>query len=214
MAEEMKQDKKIEGKQEEQAKEVKETAEAKKEEKELGQEMKQDKTEVKEQNLKVQKEKSKKKGSEIKPKDYAVVNAQNLKISTKDSISICKMIRGKKIEQAIEMLEEVLVKKRVVKMENREVGHKHGKGIAGGRYPIKSSAEFIRLLKQLNANAIANMFDVDEGVLSCKADVASRRYRRMGHKFKATHLSLRIEKPKQKKNKKKKVQKKQGGKKQ
>lgn len=143
----------------------------------------------------------------IVAKDYAVANARSVKISKKYSVAICKMIKGKKIDEAIKMLEEVIVMKRAVRMENREVGHKKGKGMSGGRYPINASKEFIRLLKQLSTNALVNGFDIEEGRIVCKVNQASRRYRRMGHRFKATHIDLRIEVPKVKKKKSKKVKK-------
>ncbi len=126
----------------------------------------------------------------------AVVNGTNIKLSTKQAIAICKMIKGKTIEQALKMLEEVTQFKRVIKMNTMEVGHRHGKGIMAGRYPINSCKEFIRLVKQLNANALANEIDVDEMVIACHADMASRPYRRDGRKGKRSHLTLMLEKPK------------------
>ena len=135
-------------------------------------------------------------------KEYALVNATKLRISTKDSMSICKMIKGKTIERALKMLGEVLAMKRVVKMNNREVPHKKGKGIMAGRYPSNATKEFIRLIKNLNANAIVNEVPIDEAVISCNANVGSRAYRRMGQRFKSTNLSFKLELPKVKKKKK------------
>lgn len=152
------------------------------------------------QNKKIEEKKQEK----VKKKDFAIVNANRLRISTKSSIAICNMIRGKRTEEALEMLEEVTNYKRVVKMNNREVGHKHGKGVMAGRYPINTAREFIRLLKQLNANAIVNEIPIEEYIIFCKADVGSRAYRRMGHRFKSTNLILKLEKPKIKKKAKKK----------
>ena len=136
-------------------------------------------------------------------KNTAVVNANQLKISTKHSMAICNMIRGKTTEQALNLLEEVLRFKKVVKMNNREVGHKPGKGIMAGRYPQNACKEFIRLIKQLNANAVVNEVPIEEMTIFCKADVGSRSYRRMGQRFKSTNLQLKLEK-KIKKNKKSK----------
>ena len=134
-------------------------------------------------------------------KKTAKANAYSLKISTKQSIAICNMIRGKTIEQAIKMLEEVLVQKRVVKMNNREVGHKKGKGVMAGRYPITAAAEFIKVLKQLSANAIANEIEPEGLVIFCKANLASRPYRKGGTQGKRTHLSLELISKKTKKKK-------------
>jgi len=161
---------------------------------------KQDKTQEKKQEVAQAKNVNTKNGT----RKYAIVNATRLRISTKDSMSICKMIKGKTSERALEMLGEVLAMKRVVKMNNREVPHKHGKGIMAGRYPLNATKEFIRLIKQLNANAIVNEIPLEEAVISGIPNVGSRSYRRMGQRFKSTNLSLKLEVPKIKKGKKKK----------
>jgi len=151
---------------------------------------------------KVEEKKPEKKKEEIKKKDYALVKGNDLSISTKESMDICSMIRGKNTETAIKMLEEVIAFKRVVKMNKREVPHQKGKGVMAGRYPINATKEFLRLVKQLNANAIVNGLEIEKCKIFCKADFASRPYKRGGAKFKRTHVLLRLEKNKQKKNKK------------
>lgn len=130
---------------------------------------------------------------EIKKKNSASVYGKNLGISTKYAMDICKMIRGKTTEQAIAMLEEVVKFKRPVKMNNREVPHKKGKGVMGGRYPIKAALEFIRLLKELNANALVNQIPIEDCGIACNANRANRPYRKMGQRFKRTHLLLKLE---------------------
>jgi ribosomal protein L22 len=162
-------------------------------------------TEKKEiETSKVEEKKVEKKKEEIKKKDYAIVNGNDLPISTKESMDICSMIRGKTPETAIKMLEEVIAFKRVVKMNKREVPHQKGKGVMAGRYPINATKEFLRLVKQLNANAIVNGVEIEKCGISCKANFASRPYKRGGAKFKRTHVFLKLE-PKQikKKNNKK-----------
>ncbi len=136
-------------------------------------------------------------------KKIAVVNGMGLRISTKQSVDICNMIRGKKVDNAIELLEEVVNYKRVVKMNTREVGHKKGKGVMAGRYPVTAAKEFIRLLKQLRANALVNEIEYENLVIFCKANKASRPYRRSGTQAKRTHVTLMLEEKKNKKTKKK-----------
>ena len=93
--------------------------------------------------------------------------------------------------------------KRAMPMKG-EIPHRKGK-IMSGRYPIKASQEFIKLLKQLSANATVNEVDLEKVKIECKADRASRPYRRFGSmKFKRTHVTLKL---------KEKVEKKQGEKK-
>jgi len=153
---------------------------------------------------KVEEKKRETKKEEIKKKDYAIVRGNDLPISTKESMDICSMIRGRSTETAIKMLEEVIAFKRVVKMNKREVPHQKGKGVMAGRYPINASKEFIRLLKQLNANAIVNGLEIEKCKIFCKADFASRPYKRGGAKFKRTHVLLKLETKKIKPNKNKK----------
>ena len=137
---------------------------------------------------------------EKKPKRTdAVVNARNLPISTKHSIAICNMIRNKELDKAILLLEQAEQEKIAVPMRG-EIPHR--KGIMSGRYPINALGHFIKSLKSLKANAIANELELERYVIFCKADVASRPYRRFGRgKFKRTHLTLRLIQPVEKETK-------------
>ena len=126
-------------------------------------------------------------------KDYALVNGKDLPLSTKEGLHICDMIRYKNIDTAIKMVENVIVKKQVVEMRNREVGHKHGKGIMGARYPINASKEIVRLLKNLRATAVYNELDLEKVVLVfCMTNKASRPYKRGGTRMKRSHVTLKL----------------------
>ncbi|MEM4181670.1 MAG: uL22 family ribosomal protein [Candidatus Pacearchaeota archaeon] len=124
---------------------------------------------------------------EIKKKDKAIVRGLSLRISTKQSKYILKMIKNKKIDEAIKMLEEVVELKRAVPMNGLEIPHR--KGMASGRYPINSSKEIIKLLKQLKANSqvcgIENPY-----IILAMANIASRPYRRGRIRGKRTHIYL------------------------
>ena len=88
------------------------------------------------------------------------------------------------------MLSEVIRMKKAVPMKG-ELPHR--KGMERGRYPVKASAQFIKLLKQLSANASVNELDIEKGKIECKADRASRPYKRFGReKFKRTHVTLKL----------------------
>jgi ribosomal protein L22 len=138
---------------------------------------------------------------ENKPKKTeAIVNAKNLPISTKHSIAICNMIRNKEIDKAILLLEQAEQKKIPVPMRG-EIPHR--KGIMSGRYPINALGHFIKSLKVLKANALVNELELEKYRIFCKADLASRPYRRFGKgKFKRTHLTLKLIQPVKKVNKK------------
>ena len=66
-----------------------------------------------------------KKPVQTKPKvkkTKAIVNSSNLPISTKHSKAVCKLIKGKKIENAINDLEKIIVQKKTVQMK-AEIPH-------------------------------------------------------------------------------------------
>lgn len=154
------------------------------------------KTEIKHEEHKKEEKK------QIAKKDSAIANAFNLSMSPKYSKYICNMIRGKDIDTAQKMLEEVAVLKRVVKMHGLQVPHKHGKGIMAGRYPITAAKEFITLIKQLRANGIHNELEMEKYVVTGYANVASKPYKRGGARFKRTHVTLKLEKNLKSENKK------------
>ena len=89
-----------------------------------------------------------------KTEKIAKVNAPQINVSKKYAIAICKFIKNKNPEKMIEKLKLVQEKKKAVPM-HAEVPHKHNmpKGQVAGRYPVKASGIFIKLLKSLIANA-------------------------------------------------------------
>jgi len=176
--------------------------EAKKVEVQKSTEVKQEKIEEKQTKDTEASKNSKEKKPEVKKikKDFVLINGMDLPLSTKEGLHICDMIRYKNIDVAIKMLEQVIRKKQVVEMRNREVAHKHGKGIMGARYPINASKEFLRLLKNLRAAAIFNELDLEKVVLmQCITNKASRPYKRGGSRMKRSHITLKLAiNPKQK----------------
>ncbi len=133
--------------------------------------------------------KGKKEKPEIKKKTRAIVRGKDLHISTKHSVAICRLVRGKKMEKAVAELEKVLKKEKPIKMKG-EIPHRKGKGRERGRYPIKACKVFIKLLKSLAANSSVNGLE-EPYIFVAKADQASRPYRRFGSKrFKRTHILL------------------------
>ncbi len=154
--------------------------------------------EVKEVVEKTAEKTEKKKKTEEKKveKNEAFVNGKDLPVSTKHAVAVCDFIRGRSVERAIIMLGEVLQMKRAVPMKG-EIPHRKGKGMERGRYPLKACQEFIKLLKQLIANATVNGIDLEKGRIECKADRAARPYKRFGNKkFKRTHITLKLRKVK------------------
>ena len=182
------------------AEEIKKPIEEKKKEIKVAEAPKKEVKEEKVAPVEEKKEDKNKKKEENKiKKTEAIINGRDLKISTKHSIAICNYIRNKNVDRAIEMLSEVLTYKKAVPMKG-EIPHRKGK-IMSGRYPIKAVGEFIRLLKSLKANGIVNELELEKYVLFCKADVASRPYRRFGKgRFKRTNVIIKLILPVKKKS--------------
>ncbi|VVB79677.1 50S ribosomal protein L22 [uncultured archaeon] len=117
---------------------------------------------IAEPEKKEEKKKETKKVQQKVKKTEVVVNAQSVQGSVKTASAICRMIRYKPLEKAIEELELVAKQKKVVKMKG-EIPHKKGVGIMAGRYPHKLAKEFLVLVKSLKSNADSH--DVENPII-------------------------------------------------
>jgi len=93
----------------------------------------------------------------VKGDNIAKAKANELNMSPKHSIEIAGFIRHKRVNDAIAYLNEVVRLKKAVPFRyfNRNVAHK--RGLPGnwdaGRYPVKASKEYIRILESVKKNA-------------------------------------------------------------
>jgi ribosomal protein L22 len=166
-------------------------AETKKEEKKVEDKKTEEKKEAKTEKKIVKKVK----------RDEASVNGISLPISTKDSTAICRFIKHKSIDKAISDLELVEKLKKAIPMKG-EIPHRKGKGIMAGRYMTKPVGFFIRMLKNLKANA--NMNEMEEPIITeAVPNRASRPYGRGGMKRKRTHIFIKVVEKKKLQEKKK-----------
>jgi ribosomal protein L22 len=152
-------------------------------------------------------EKKEKKPAQIVKKDFVVVNAKSVPVSTKYAIAICKFIKNKKIKDARKELEEVGKLKKSIPMKG-EFGHRRGSGKVAsgeGKFPVRSSKYFITLLKSLAGNA-TNHDILDPIISEAIANRASAPAGRFGRwKRKRTHIMLKaINTPEKKQTKEKK----------
>lgn len=123
-----------------------------------------------------------------KKKDEAEINAHSVPISTKTSKDICRFIKGKRISDAQEFLEQVMLGKKALPMRG-EIPHRKGNIMSGG-FPFEASKHFIVLLKSLSANATANGID-DPVIVEAIPNMASRPFGRFGRvQKKRTHVRL------------------------
>lgn len=83
--------------------------------------------------------------------------ANELPMSPKHSIEIANFIRHQRVNDAIDYLNEVIALKKAIPFRrfNRNVAHK--RGLPGnwdaGRYPVKASKAYIRVLNSVKKNA-------------------------------------------------------------
>lgn len=126
-----------------------------------------------------------------KRKTTAVVNALDIPVSTKQSAAICRFIRGKKIQDAISDLQQVIAMKKSVPMKG-EIPHRKGKGMASGRFPKKAAERFIKILRSASANAVNN--EIENPVITKSvANIGSRPWGRFGQiRRKRTHIRIVI----------------------
>ena len=151
------------------------------------------KVEAKKEDVKVDEKKVevKKKVKDIPKKDVAIANGFSLKISPKQSKYVCRVIRGKSPEAAVKRLQEVIDEKRPVPMAGLEVGHKKGKGLAGGKFPKNACKGIMEIVKQVGANAV--VAGIESPIITiAKSDRASAPYRKAGRKAKRTHMHIEV----------------------
>ncbi len=100
------------------------------------------------------------------PDTSAKALGKDMPISPKFSREICGMIRGMKVEKAIQALEDVIALKRPVPLKryNKRVSHKQGVG--PGRYPEKAATAILKVIQSAVANAEYKGLDVSEMVIT------------------------------------------------
>ena len=86
-------------------------------------------------------------------------------ISHKHAREIAVAIKGRSIEKARELLENVIARKEAIpyRRYNNEVAHRSNirDGFFAGRYPKKAAYEFLRILDNLESNAEYKGMDLD-----------------------------------------------------
>jgi len=82
-------------------------------------------------------------------------------ISPKHARELCRALRGKKVEAAIDYLESVVELKRAVPFRkyNKQVTHKRGTG--PGRYPVKAAIFVRKAIEEAQHNAEYKGLDTD-----------------------------------------------------
>ena len=170
--------------------EEKQKHDLKEEEKKQGENKAEETVKVEKRKEEAKPEAKKKEKKPVVKKDEAVACGKE-KISTKQAMAICKFIKGKTCDEAVKDLEAVVKMKKAIPFKaSVEMPHRKGKMMAG-RYPVKASAYFIKLIKTLKANGIVNGIENGKIVFACP-NPAGKIHRRNWRKFKHTSITLKL----------------------
>lgn len=93
----------------------------------------------------------------VNPDRTVKATGKEMRISFKDSVEICTVLRGKRLAYAKDMLNKVITMKKAVPYRRFNGGLAHRKGLTGvtpaGAYPQKASTYILKLLENAEANA-------------------------------------------------------------
>lgn len=92
----------------------------------------------------------------LDPDRTALASGRDLRISPKAAREICHHIKGMRLEEAKDTLQEVAELKRPIPYfrHRKKVAHRKGaQGFDAGRFPQKAAGEILKVLNQVEANA-------------------------------------------------------------
>ena len=91
--------------------------------------------------------------AEADPDTTSRAIGKEMPISPKFSREVCRMLKGKNVNEAIKMLAEVVDLKRPVPIRRYNTGVAHKQGVGPGRFPTKAAKAISRVLESAKANA-------------------------------------------------------------
>jgi large subunit ribosomal protein L22 len=88
-------------------------------------------------------------------------------VSPKEAREVANYIKGMSLDRAKQVLQEVIEMKRIVpfKRYHRKVAHHKVEGFYAGRYPVKAAKYFLKLLENLESNALYKGLDVSRLII-------------------------------------------------
>ncbi|MBS3107754.1 50S ribosomal protein L22 [Candidatus Woesearchaeota archaeon] len=134
---------------------------------------------------------------EIK-ENQAQARGDNLDVSYKQSVELCRFLKGKKVIKAKKILEDVMILKQAIpfKVYVRDIAHRKG-GMGSGKYPVKAADYVLRLLKSAESNAKNKGLNAENlfvnVIIPNKASTPMRPGRIRGRKAKRTSFCVIIE---------------------
>ena len=95
------------------------------------------------------------------PEIHAAARGTGLNISPKAAREVCKALKGMDLEKAKNYLGRVIKMDQAVpfKRHDGKVGHRRGKGMATGRYPVKTATAILKVIESAGNNGEAIHID-------------------------------------------------------
>ena len=97
------------------------------------------------------------------PEIHAAARGTGLNISPKAPRQVCKALKGMDLEKAKNYLGRVIKMDQAVpfKRHDGKVGHRRGKGMSTGRYPVKTAAAILKVIESAGNNGEAIHIDIE-----------------------------------------------------
>ncbi len=121
-------------------------------------------------------------------------------VSPKEAREVANYIKGMSLDRAKQILQEVIDKRRMIpfKRYHSKIGHHNVEGFYTGRYPVKAAKFFLKLLENLESNALYKGLDVSRLIIIHTTAYPGRklvRYvpRAYGRRSPKTHVYVHIE---------------------
>ena len=102
--------------------------------------------------------------TELDPDRTVKASGRELRVSPKHAREVCKTIKGMKLDQAKEYLQQVILKKKPVPFRRykKNVGHRQGiEKASAGRYPVKAAQKILKVVESAEVNAEYKGLDVE-----------------------------------------------------
>ena len=120
-------------------------------------------------------------GSGIDKGRSALATGREMPISPKHAREICLFIKGKKLDQTLDMLDDVINLKRSVPMFRHNKKGAHRKDLLkwhSGRYPVKACKFIRRVVVNLRANAENKQLNIDNCHITYAVSHRGRKLKR------------------------------------
>lgn len=143
--------------------------------------------------------------TDLNPEKTAKTSGRDLRVSLKHAKEVCKTIKGMKLEEAKNLLRQVINKKKAIPFRRYKKKLPHRRGLQkayAGRYPVNAAKRILKLLEGAEANAEFKGLDTERLRIIHAAATASfklrdyipRAFGRMSPNFNTlTHVELILE---------------------